>query len=255
MKLGITSDIHLNHFSTYAPIIRTLFKKLTKGLDGLIICGDIAIGRDLNFYLENLTKGSKCPVYFVLGNHDRWHVPYAFADSVGNDYLEYLPNKIHHLTNDTCLVGVNGWFDARAGEIRHLYETNDLNFIPELFNVKYQEPELLKKIREFADKEASDFNEFISKQKLDDIKRMIIATHYPPWVDEWDDSCYYPWSVSVIMGQTLEAIANKYPTIKFDIFAGHTHKKRFFQIKDNITLTIGNAKYGDPVVQKVIEVN
>lgn len=256
MKLGVTGDLHLGYVTTTDAFrVRSVAQKLTEGLDALVVCGDISTGDSLKFHLDNIHKGANCPIYFVLGNHDRWITPYATADNVARNYPGYLAGKIQTLTPTVCLAGVNGWFDARVGNLRHLYGTNDLIRIPELQKELYVEGVLLDTLRNWADSEALDLKTLLltNAELYDTVKRVIVVTHYPPWHNEWDDPIFYPWSVSSVMGEALEEVAEAWPDVQFDVLAGHTHHYWEHQVRDNLTLTTGKAEYGQPAVQQIIK--
>jgi len=252
MKLGITGDLHLGHVET--PVGQVA-KALTAGLDGLVICGDISIGRQLESHLGILHKGATCPLHFVLGNHDRWTIPYADSHKIAQAYPGYLAGKIKKLTPEVCLVGANGWFDARLGNLRNLYGTNDLIKIPELFKELYVEGVLLDTLRNWADTDALELKTLLLSNAAlyDTVKRVIVVTHYPPWHNEQDSPIYYPWSVSSVMGEVLEEVAAAWPDVQFDVMAGHTHQEWFYQAAPNLTLTTGRAEYGQPAVQRVLD--
>lgn len=256
MKLGITGDLHLTHVtSTDGLLVQKIARDLTKDLDALVVCGDISVARHLTFHLDNLNEGASCPVYFVLGNHDRWTLPYAKAHEIAQRYPGYLAGKFQELTPEVCLVGANGWFDARLGNLRNLYSTNDLLKIPELQIALYVEGILLDTLRNWASTEALELKTLLlsNAERYDTVKRVIVVTHYPPWHNEDDDPIYYPWSVSSVMGDALEEVAEAWPDVQFDVMAGHTHQEWFTQVAPNLTLTTGKAEYGQPAVQRVID--
>jgi predicted phosphohydrolase len=163
---------------------------------------------------------------------------------------EYIHGQRIQLTDKTILVGVNGWFDARKGDTYHLNDTNDLNFVKELAEQTHNT--VLERIRRWADEEAKTLAE--SLQDLTGVERVLILTHYPPWANPKDDPRYYPWSVSVAVGQAISEVALRNPGVQFEVICGHTHHKWESRVLDNVTISVQIAKYREPQIGSIIEV-
>jgi Icc protein len=128
-KLGWCTDIHLDIALLKDEYgIRTFGQKLSKrNLDGLLITGDIAEMETVIPHLEELYEHFKKPIFFVLGNHDHYGSSIAgardfmrqvIAQPAWNKEMTYLTlSDPIELTPKCALVGEDGWYDARNGNI------------------------------------------------------------------------------------------------------------------------------------------
>lgn len=76
------------------------------------ISGDISTGSHLEQHLEEFYDNLKCPIYFVLGNHDYYgkHFGWFKTDHRKLHYLEH--SKHPEFIEDFALVGTDGWYDS-----------------------------------------------------------------------------------------------------------------------------------------------
>jgi len=281
MLVGVANDIHLDHVkdSVNGSKIKRVARDMSKGLDALILCGDLSVGHLLEAHMKAFQEGSSCPVYFVLGNHDFWCLDeesvWATAKSLPGA-LDFA--GVVELSKDTCLVGVTGWYDTRAGS---LIENTIL--MPELSLASMYEglaPDKLcinpwertpsqrkysyslsfeKKLRAaavsraFADTQTISFYKRLSEASSKDYKTIVIATHFPPWESvslspngpesskEW-----LPWSCNINLGYTIESVAEENLKKQFIVLSGHTHNQNTAQIASNLKAISGKAKYKMP---------
>ena len=144
-KLIWVTDIHLNFVELVYSIL---------------IGGDIAEAKDLMKYLKILEDLLKCPIYFVLGNHDFYHgsireVREKIMDLVKTSgFLNWLPAcGVVRITDKTCLIGHGSWADGRLGDY---YSSevwlNDYVLIKELKGLNKEER--LIKLNELGDRAA-----------------------------------------------------------------------------------------------------
>lgn len=124
MKIGIISDIHLDLNKSF-PIQELLCEEAgRRGLDGLLLAGDIADGAQTALsMLEQLKKRLAVPLWFVPGNHDMWDPEHRFKNA-WQIYDEYRaregclcggPIRL----GDAVLVGNIGWYDYSLGSERY----------------------------------------------------------------------------------------------------------------------------------------
>ena len=120
MKIGFISDIHVDINEAY-PIAEVLGDKVKKGLDCLVIAGDISnnIFTTLQF-LDKLIPLTGNRVYFVPGNHDMWDQDHKAKDSYETyeryqTYPSCLINRCIDFDNEWVMMGDIGWYDYSYG--------------------------------------------------------------------------------------------------------------------------------------------
>lgn len=287
MKIGIANDIHLDHIK----YIKLAAEDMSSGLDALVLCGDLSVGKSLGSDLKIFIDSASCPVYFVLGNHDFWG---ASTSSVWETAKSF-PGSLDHsgvvkLSDTVGLVGVTGWYDSRAGsvidnsiimpEIRttDLYAgvktTVCINPWEELEHRKryshIRSPEVMVEIsrinKNFADEQTLMFKPRF-EAAMATYDHVIVATHFPPWLDAcWGpggvltrnshkaDLDWLPWSCNINLGLYIESVAEEYPSKKVTVLSGHTHSGGTAQIAPNLTAMSGDATYGMPRVDYTLDV-
>jgi Icc protein len=234
--------------------------------DSLLIGGDICNGVSCLAYLANLAKIINKPMYFVLGNHDFY---YGSIDAIRKDAqklqkevlnVQYLSDfKIISLTEQTALIGHDGWSDAKAGDyFNSEVLLNDYFLIEEL--KRLNNAERFEKLNSLG-KEAADY---LSKQlikALETYERVILLTHVPPF----EESCLYegipaegnwtPHFVGKATGEVLETIMQEHPNKQLLVLCGHSHWGQDIQILPNLRVITGHSELGIPNVQGIIYVN
>lgn len=123
---------------------------------------------------------------------------------------------------------------------------------------KYQ---LLKKMQQLADQDASDLEKSIEQAvRSYNPKKIIILIHVTPFREvcmhegKISSDDYLPFFSSKITGEILMHAAENYPEIEFLALCGHTHSKGFFQPCQNLIVKAGVSEYGKPSIQDVIEI-
>jgi len=116
------SDLHLDKANVSQ--INTLLDSIkNSSADIIAITGDTSNSRHLKGHLTAIAQASAPrPVYVVCGNHDYYGSSIKkvnadlgiLCDKVENLYF-LNGRKIIPLQRNTCLIGVGGWADARAG--------------------------------------------------------------------------------------------------------------------------------------------
>ncbi len=98
-------------------------------IDFIVLTGDISVSQFLPGHLEFLQKGIKCPIYFILGNHDFYNDTKIFGGNSMKTAEYYSENSVvMYLTQKPYLekdyvtdkkvgfVGVDGWYDGKYSD-------------------------------------------------------------------------------------------------------------------------------------------
>ena len=268
MKLAWLTDIHLNFLDRDA---RNNFYQeiLNTRCDAILVSGDIAEAPSLVELLNEMSAAAKKPIYFVLGNHDYYRGQIQeikktmIALSKGKNQLYWLPaSGIQILSNNSILVGQDGWADGRLGDYANSrVSLNDSRMIADLFQEKILGKfQLLEKMQQLADADAMQMRADLLQAVSQNPKKVIVLTHVPPF----KEACMYdgkisgedwvPYFSSKIMGDVLIKIAHENPAIEFLVLCGHTHGEAKYQPINNLIVEVGRAEYYQPAIQKIISV-
>ena len=295
-RISWLTDIHLDACSDAG--LEALAKDASS-LDGcIVITGDLSIGPSLHRHLALFAEHAKSPIFFVLGNHDFW---YSSIDDVritvreaceatgkmqsGESRLTYLrdsgPIK---LSDRTCLVGVDGWCDARAGNLATPLMMNDFLFIDDLADAMapgsvigwkqgVSRSSLHHKLQALASSETALLRRKITKalrtkiqpwatqEKATTFERIVIAMHVPPFVEAtWHEGQhssddYLPYFTSLCMGKMLREVAAANRKVHFTVLCGHTHGAGVYEVEPNLVVKTGDAMYRWPKVQGNFDVD
>src|SRR5262245_58581983 len=121
-RLAWLTDIHLNFHRPQAA--EAFLASLADAkADAFLIGGDIGEATDVIRRLKALVDWLRRPIFFVLGNHVFYRGSIATVREavrhLGSDVpdLPWLPDAgVVSLTDETCLVGAEGWGDGRLGD-------------------------------------------------------------------------------------------------------------------------------------------
>jgi len=258
MDLIWVSDIHLNFINKEA---RKDFYKMLEG-NVIVISGDIGESHNVVSLIKEMGSETKLPVYFVLGNHDYYgsslkEVKKSVRKFGYLSQFNYIP-----LSEDTTLLGVDGWGDCRNGDYENSRLTmSDWLYIDDLRKGYGQSQEKLKEtIQTLSDKDARSLKRKVNKAVKLGYKKVIIVTHVPPF----EEACLLagrkstpsglPFFSSKILGDSILPIANKNPEVDFLWLCGHTHSRVTYKPSDNMTVKVAKAEYYFPRVEEVIRV-
>ena len=274
MRLLWATDIHLSHLKVAGASRRFgEYLRDEQDFDAVLLTGDIATHGTLRDCLGDFAKAIGCRVYFVLGNHDYYDGSVASTRKLAVDLTEEVENLVWLdaegvvlLDEQTALVGVGGWYNARTGnpeahdfEMSDWYDIEDLRLLTN-YEIKagIRQP-IVEVCRRLADAAAKDGKRFL-EEALKQRKDVLFATHYPPFpqahlapTGRQGDSTWSPWFVSVAMGEMLAEVAEAHPDNRITVLCGHTHTGTTYQHFDNLVVRVGSAKYGIPDVEDVFE--
>lgn len=273
------TDVHLDHIDNDPNKIVAFIDDIKRrNPDGVFITGDISSSQLLNKHL-GMIENVGCPVYFVLGNHDFWgsSIERVRADmhaiSNASERLRYMGNVQYiGLSNDTAVVGADGWYDCLYGDYRRSnFLMNDWEYIADYcrpgggggrgalkwktHNIK----EIVETSQQIAVQSVNHMFEGI-KSAVKYYKNIVVLTHVPPFEEahifqgQRGTPEAQPWFASKLMGDMLLNAARTFQNVNFTVLAGHTHGHFDGMITSNMSCKVGGAEYLDPKVQCVIEV-
>lgn len=269
-KLIWMSDIHLNFIGAGRGVpmndLLAFYTKLKESEgDSILITGDIAESHNVVPTLIQMQQMTNKPIYFVLGNHDFYGSSVAdvrkSVQNIGKD-IHWIPgNSGTELSASTILVGVDAWGDCRNGDYENSRITmSDWIYIKELHKgYRTGQAELKAAIQKLADTDARALNRSVTKAVKRGYKKVIIATHVPPFAEAClyagrkstpDGLCF--WS-SQILGTSIEPIAKANPDVQFDWYCGHTHSGVTLNVLNNLVVNVAQADYYDPQIAGIIE--
>ena len=261
-KLLWMSDIHLN-FVRDASFFNAEVKNSVDqyGISHVLVTGDIAESHNVIPYITDMECAIGIPVHFVLGNHD------FYGSSIKKTresvmHLNYLRrNTGTPISSTTILIGVDGWGDCRNGDYENSrLVMSDWLYIDELRIAHGKGSAKLKTaLQKIADTDARLLACRVKKAITDGFKRIIIATHVPPY----EGACLYAGRKSTpdglcffssrILGECIEPIAKAHTDIDFLWLCGHTHSKVVLHVRENLEVRVAGSEYYYPTVAGVID--
>lgn len=263
-KYAWLTDIHLEFLNKKA-VSCFVEMLVSNDLSGVFITGDISDSYNIQSHLSLFGKIIKAPIYFVLGNHDYYGSDFETVENSIKELtarfknLHWLPNSgIIKLSENTCLIGHGGWADGRSGN----YADSNviLNDYLKIKNfVGLGKAKRLELLHELADSAAAYIRDTLH-QTLDLCSNVILLTHVPPFKkacyyhDEVADDHHLPHFASKVMGDTIKTVMHKHTDHRVTVYCGHTHNEQSVEIMANLHVNTGHAKYGEPAVQKIIQV-
>jgi Icc protein len=261
-RLAWATDIHLE-FCDEAGIDAFVQAVKVAAPDGLVLTGDIGQAPSVARFLKVLERGTSCPIYFVLGNHDFYKGSIAavraeLQDTPNADRLRWLrTSDAISLTARTALVGVDGWADGRFGDYANSdVMLNDFILIRELSGISAEER--LARMQRMADEDAGTLDRQL-RSALPAHERVIVATHVPPFAAAaWhegrqSDDNWLPHFSCKAVGDVLLASAERHQDREILVLCGHTHGGGTILPLPNLRVITGPAEYGAPGLQAVFD--
>ena len=256
-------DIHLNFVSS-GKRSRFYAQLRDEHLDVILLGGDIGEADSVIQFLTEIERSLGIPIYFVLGNHDFYHgsiagVRETIARRVaGSRWLRWLPaSGVVSLTDNTALVGHDSWADGRFGYFfRSDVMLNDYALIAELRGLTWAER--FAKLNALGD-EAAEFLGDRVLEALSQRRHIVVLTHVPPFREScWHEGHisnddYLPHFACRAVGERFADIMRVHPDSMMKVLCGHTHSSGVARILSNLEVFTGDAKYGEPRLQQVFE--
>jgi predicted MPP superfamily phosphohydrolase len=267
-KIAWLTDIHLNFLKSTERM--QFYNRVAEiDADKILITGDIAEAKDVCEILDEFSQHVNAPIYFVLGNHDYYFGRVANVRAniralcQQNNKLIWLGKpEIITLSNNTVLLGHDGWADARYGDFdRSMVNLNDSRLIAELYQAFLLNKSALKNaMQKLADADAEILEQTLLNAITANTKKILIATHIPPFPEcSWhkdhpSDENWLPYFASKATGDVIINIAQHHKNIHFLVLCGHTHTAKAIKFLENLEIKAGSAQYYNPEIQDVIRI-
>lgn len=256
-------DLHLDR--TCERQRRTLFSRISSTESScVIVSGDISSSQHLREHLLQLASAcAPRPLYFVLGNHDYYgssinEVKADMTELIGSgENLHHLDGKrIIPLGGDVCLIGHDGWADARAGYGHGtVIDSPDRNAISDFRGLSHKQT--MQRMTALG-KESAVVIRKILPLALSLHRHVVIVTHAPPFpsaVMYGGKPCgptHLPHFANLSVGMAILGITRAFPKRRITVLSGHTHSGCVKQIQPNLSMRVGHARTGMPDVFDVI---
>lgn len=273
MKLDWITDPHLDHLREEGALISFLMKLHERDSDGLLVTGDLATSDTLYDFLGLLSGAYQRPIYFVLGNHDyygTWRKEThkrvrAVSRACPKGILNWMVDvRVAMLSHDTAVVGHDGTYDARAGQVGAGFVMGDYlpGGITDLVAARALGPDhLFELLRGEARACAEHVKATVREAVRKGARRVIILTHVPPFHEaslfrgQPSSPASAPWYVNLTLGDALLELAAEWPAVSMEVLAGHTHGACVHQARPNLSVHVGSARYGRaPQFQRPVSV-
>ncbi len=263
-RLAWVTDAHLNFLrpGRVEDFYRTLS---ASAADAFLIGGDLGEAPDVALHLNALGDRLARPVYFVLGNHDFYRGSIAGVRATvaalcgARPDLHYLSaSGVVPLTEDTALVGHDGWGDGRLGDYGGSpVALNDWRLIDEFAGLG--RADRLAKLHALGDEAAAHLRAVLPAALVQH-RHVLVLTHVPPF----REACWHEGRVSgddwlphfacKAAGGAVAEAAAAHPDRQMTVLCGHTHGAGEAQVLPNLRVFTGGAVYGAPVIQRVFDI-
>jgi Icc protein len=257
MRATWLTDLHLN-FLKKEPLNRFLGSVKREMPHVLFVTGDTGESHNVCHFVEELRRIA--PVYFVLGNHDFYGSSIDEVRQRARATGCWLPALAPvRLTDTTTLIGVDGWGDARCGNLASRVRLADWQWIRDLDTLIFCSPEQrAQALQALGTQEATALHDQL--ERLETPSELLVLTHVPPFAEAcWHDGKqsepdWLPWFTCIAVGDVLLAYARRVPTTKITVLCGHTHGRGEVRPQDNLLVQTGGwapgeRDYGNPIVQ------
>ena len=221
----------------------------------MFITGDISNGRSIDYHLSLMAKRIKCPIYFVLGNHDYHFSSIAEVHRKVRKVCKEYPNLVWvrdagtvHLSDEVALIGSEGWYDAVEGRKSYLQYTFDWMLTAEFRRL----PNLDARVERWRSMALESAVELVSKVHYawkEGRKTIYLLTHVPPWKEATRDegtvmeNFWLPYNTNITLGRALEETMLGHNKRHLTVLAGHTHTDAWVHVSRNIECKVNKAKY------------
>jgi 3',5'-cyclic AMP phosphodiesterase CpdA len=262
-RLAWLTDIHLDLLEP-DEVSAFVGSLAANPADAFLIAGDIADGPGVTARLAELADAVRRPIYFVLGNHDYYRSGIAAVRAAVEELcatredLVWLPRAgAVALTEETCLVGHDGWGDGRLGDYWGLHvKLNDWRHIEDLRGL--DDAERLERLHALGDEAA--VQGAVLPGALDRFHSAVVLTHPPPFKEAcWNagrptDLDRLPFFCGAAAGQALAEVMRGRPDRRLTVLCGHTHCRAEVEVLANLLVRVGGAEYFHPEVQGVLQI-
>ncbi len=264
MRATWLTDIHLNFLRPLA--LKAFFDRVkAEQPDALLVTGDIAEGDSVAKFLGQMIDHIGAPIYFVLGNHDfyRANIRVVRGDIPrANKRATYMPAIPSIQLGRVTMIGVDGWGDARCGDLASTVQLSDWNLIEEFKKTKTDRNARNELLQRLGTAEGRLLAEKLAA--VAGVPELLVLTHVPPYPEacvydgEQSGPAWTPFFTCIATGEVLDAHAKAHPHQKITVLCGHSHGLGTYQRFPNLEVRTGGwpphiEGYGNPVVQATLE--
>ena len=252
------TDIHLNFLRPLA--LRAFYERVRReSPEVLLVTGDIGESDSVARFVEQLS--AIAPVYYVLGNHDYYRSSIdAVREQLPTGWLPAMQPL--QLTERTVLLGVDGWGDARCGDLASQVQLSDWQLIADFEPVRYDRAARIKLLEDLGTSEAFALGELLARAPASDT--LVVLTHVPPfpeacvYADAQSEPAWLPWFTCIATGEVLAEYARAHPQKHIIVLCGHSHGASVCHPEPNLEVRTGGwpagvDEYGNPIVQATLE--
>jgi predicted phosphohydrolase len=250
------TDTHMDKVKPWTLVL-FFMRVLKEKPKGIFLTGDISNGLLVDWHLRLLATIIRCPIYFVLGNHDYYFSSIEKIHNKIRKLCRKFPNLIWmrdagviHINEETALIGTDGWYDADNGKPEYLKFTFDWMLTKDFRKL----PSMVERIaawKELADQSAIDLTAKLEAAFEQGYKTVYVLTHVPPWKEATRDvgsiteKFWLPYNVNLRLGRAIEKVMLKHKTKHVTVLAGHIHTDCWIHVSRNIECKVSRAKYYD----------
>lgn len=265
MRATWCTDIHLNFLRPHA--LKSFYDKVrAEEPDVVLLSGDIGESDSVLRFVEEIGEATNARVYFVMGNHDY----YRSSIRVVRDNATRAPRRATwlpsvapvRLNERIVLVGVDGWGDARCGDLESKVLLSDWQLIEDFRKSRTDRAARIETLQRLGANEARALS--ASLAQVPPTEQLLVLTHVPPFVEAcWhdgaiSDGAWLPWFTCIATGEVLRAWADAHPDTRVTVLCGHTHGLGRYEASPNLEVRTGGWSpgvegYGNPIVQATLE--
>ncbi|HWO22048.1 MAG TPA: metallophosphoesterase [Kofleriaceae bacterium] len=267
MRATWLTDTHLNFLRPLA--LRQFYDRVKdEQPEALLVTGDIAESDSVVRFVDELGAHTGAPVYFVLGNHDY----YRSSIRIVRDLVQRAPRHGKYLpagdpiqiTERTVMLGVDGWGDARCGDLSSTVQLSDWNLIEDFRRVRHDRAARCELLQRLGANEGRALREQLARVPPG-AREVLVLTHVPPFPGaciyggQQSDSSWLPWFTCISTGEALADFADAHPETEITVLCGHSHGIGTCRPWPNLEIRTGGwppgvDDYGNPLVQATLEI-
>ncbi|HEX5061147.1 MAG TPA: metallophosphoesterase [Kofleriaceae bacterium] len=258
MRATWLTDIHLNFMRPLA--LKAFYERVRQERpEVLLVTGDIGEADSVGRFVGEL--GAIAPVYYVLGNHDYYRSSIqAVRDRLPAGWLPAMQPV--RLTERTVMLGIDGWGDARCGDLHSQIQLSDWQLIDDFAPVRYDRAERIALLEDLGTTEAFALGELLARAPASDA--LLVLTHVPPFPEACvyagaqSEPAWLPWFTCIATGEVLAEYARAHPQKQITVLCGHSHGRSVCRPEPNLEVRTGGwapgeDEYGNPIVQATLE--
>jgi hypothetical protein len=160
------------------------------------------------------------------------------------------------------MLGVDGWGDARCGDLESRVQLSDWELIDELKRTRGDRAARATVLQRLGANEARSLRDQLARAPASD--EMLVLTHVPPFPEACvydgvtSEPGYLPWFTCISTGEVLLDHARAHPATKITVLCGHSHGLGTYAPLTNLEVRTGGwppgvEGYGNPIVQATFE--